>query len=217
MRAIFLTFAVVPLIFTPIAAHGADSETPEQCFAIAAASGLSAIEVAGGVTRKDNGPLYTLSIDYRPAASALIADGVEVWAEPSHTPLFRGSSSPLPEAEPKSLGTEPLAVVNGLTGAFSQKLVLPYTPSKGLTDRKVVVKMRVGAQTLLIASANVNVGQFKFTSTFDMLQNSSGVYAIGTYRHCCSGARCGQICTSCNGPFFTCDLINCDINCDQPF
>ena len=88
MRAIFLSFAAVFFIFNSNAARGAGSDSPEQCFAIAAANGLSAIEVAGGVTKKDNSSMYTLSIDYRPVSLGLVADEVEVWAEPSHTPLL---------------------------------------------------------------------------------------------------------------------------------
>ena len=216
MLRTLLCLGVAVLIFVPIPSQGAGRETPEQCFASAAEKGLGAIEVAGGVKKTNEGSWYTLSIDYRPTSSGPAADQLEVWAEPSHTALFVGRKTPLPEVESKNLGAEPLAVVRGLSGAFSQKLVLPY-PAKRFTDHRIVVKMRVGNQDLLLASANVNVNAFRFTSSFDMVQTAAGVYDFGTYHHCCSGVRCGQICTDCNGPFFTCDLINCEINCDQPF
>lgn len=200
-----------------LSSQGQGTESPEQCFASAAANGLWALEVAGRVMEKGDGPLFTLSIDFRPAPFGPSADRVEVWAEPSHTPLFIGAKSPAPTVESKSLGTEPLTVVRGLKGAFSQNLILPYSPSQRRTDRRIVVKMRVGDQDLLIASANVNVKTFRFTSTFDLDQNPGGVYSLGTYHHCCSGGRCGKMCTDCTGPYFTCDLILCEINCDQPF
>lgn len=208
---------VIIFMFVPGFSLGATMKVPEQCLTSAAEKGLSAIEVAGGASRKAEGSPYTLSIDFRPAFSGPTADAVEVWAEPSHTALFIGTKSPLPEAESKRLGVSPLAVVRGLSGAFSQQFTLPYNPSQALTDRKIVVKMRVGTQDLLIASANVNVNAFRFTSAFDLVQTSTGAYDIGTYHHCCGGVRCSEICTDCDGPFFTCDLINCEINCDQPF
>lgn len=217
MKSRLPLLGIAMLVSVPSFSWGASVEAPEQCFASAAANGMSAIEVAGGVGRTTDGSAYRLTIDFRPAFPGPVAEEVEVWAEPSHTPLFVGTKSPLPKAESKRLGTEPLAVVRGLSGAFSQKLTLPYDPSKGLTDRRIVVKMRVGNQDLLIASANVDVGAFRFTSTFDMVEKATGDYDVGTYRHCCGGTRCTQICTNCNGPFFTCDLINCEINCDQPF
>ena len=205
------------LLSLPTLSRGAVRETPEQCFASAAAKGLWAIEVGGKVKITADSSSYTLTIDYRPAPFGPEADGLEVWAEPSHTPLFVGARSPMPATGSKSLDAESLAIVRGLEGAFSQKLVLHYSPSKRRADRSIVVKMRVGDQGILVASANVNVNAFQFTSTFDMVQNPSGGYELGNYRHCCSNVRCGQLCTSCNGPFFTCDLINCEVNCDQPF
>jgi hypothetical protein len=196
---------------------GSGGEVPEPCFAEAAAQGRWAVEVAGGVSEKAGVSSYTLSIDYRPAPFGPSADRVEIWAEPSHTPLLIGVKSPDLVAESRGLGTEPLAVVRGLEGPFSQKLTLAYSPSKGRLDRRIVVKMRVGNQDLLIASADVNVKNFRFTSTFDLVTNPGGVYAVGSYHHCCGGARCTRMCADCNTAFFTCDLVLCEINCDSPF
>jgi hypothetical protein len=77
--------------------------------------------------------------------------------------------------------------------------------------------MRVGNQDLLIASAEVNVKSFRFTSTFDLVTNPGGGYLVGTYHHCCGGARCTRMCTDCDTAYFTCDLVLCEINCDSPF
>jgi hypothetical protein len=196
---------------------GGGGEAPEQCFATAAAQGLWAVEVAGGVREKAGASTYTLSINYRPAPLGPSADRVEVWAEPSHTPLLVGAKSPDLVVESYSLGTEPLAVVRGLEGPFSQKLTLAYSPSKGRIDRRIVVKMRVGNQDLLIASADVNVKNFRFTSTFDLVANPGGGYDVGTYHHCCGGGRCSRMCVDCNTAYFSCDLVLCEINCDSPF
>lgn len=191
-------------------------ETPEQCFATAAASGLWALEVVG-MEKKADSSRFTLSIDFRPAPFGPSADQVEVWAEPSHTPLFIGARSLVPMGEAKSLGAEPLTVARGLTRAFSQELTLPYSPSQRSGDQRIVVKMRVGDQDLLIAAASVNVNAFRFASTFDLDQSPGEGYSLASYHHCCSGGRCGKLCTDCTGPYFTCDLILCEIDCDQPF
>jgi len=80
-----------------------------------------------------------------------------------------------------------------------------------------VVKMRVGNQDLLIASAEVSVKSFRFTSTFDLGANPDGGYTAGSFHHCCGGTRCTRMCADCSSAFFTCDLVLCEINCDSPF
>ena len=215
---------VAVMVAMPYASHAKDvppvggkGEVSDQCFAEAAAQGRWAVEVAGGVGQKLGASSYTLSINYRPAPFGPSADRVEVWAEPSHTPLLVGAKSADLVAEAQSLGTEPLALVRGLEGPFSQNLTLAYSPSKGGVDRRIVVKMRVGNQDLLIASAEVNVKSFRFTTTFDLVADPGGVYATGSFHHCCGGVRCARMCTDCNSAFFSCDLVLCEINCDSPF
>jgi hypothetical protein len=210
LKALALS-GMIALLVAPKASYGSERDVPEPCLEAAAAQGQWAIEVAGGVKKTPVGSIYSLSVNFQPAwTEGIAADRLEVWAEPSHTALFVGTRS---LTESKSLVAEPLAVIGGLAGAFNHTLTLAYIPSD---DHRIEIKMHLGNQDLLVASAKVNVGAFRFASTFDLIPTRSG-YAIGTYHHCCSNQKCGQICSDCNGPFFTCSLIQCTIDCDQPF
>lgn len=156
---------------------------------------------------------YLLRVAYRSPKELPPSEALLIYGEPSHTLLLAHVNPDAKWLAPESLvPAKPLALVYGKTQSFSHEISLPYNP-KVSGDARVVVIMRDRGQDRLIADGKVNVSNFSYVTTFSTIELPDGEFDE-LRRHCCKGGKCAQICTECSGAFFTCDLINCDIDCN---
>lgn len=171
-------------------------------FAANAQEKAGVLQVSGAFKPETGKTAFRLDLAYG-ASAPLTGQALLVFAEPSHSLL-------LAHVEPSYQGAEDfgeaLALMRGPSDGFRHSVTLPYHP---LTDRRIVVVLKDGiGQEWLIADAMVNLRSFDFSTSF-----AGGPIAAAVYHHCCRGPRCSQMCIDCDTPEFTCDLIDCDIQC----
>lgn len=74
----------------------------------------------------------------------------------------------------------------------------------------MAVVLRTADSRLLIADAAVNLRRFDFTTTAILPVGKASI----VYTHCCQSAMCPRQCGTCNGPYFSCDVITCtEVQC----
>lgn len=169
------------------------------------------VEVSGAGS-KGMGAGYSLSLSYTIDSDAPPGEAVLVYAEPSHILLVQHSF------RDRGLGetgfSEALAHGRGNTRSFSYDLLLPYNP-RVLGDSAISVVLRSQGRDWLVAAGKVDTRAFNFTTRFEVIHDAEGaIVTTAGAQHCCGGGgRCGQMCVTCDGAFFTCDRINCTIDC----
>lgn len=161
-----------------------------------------------GVLEGNGGKLtYRLKISAE-SGTAFSGRALLVYAEPSHTLL-------LAHVDPVGSGLESyrgaLAMMRGALHAFQHSVTVPYHP---LTDRRVVVVVRKeDGQEWVAADALVNLRKFEFSTTISAEESYGELPSAAKYTHCCRGGSCDRICAECETASFTCNLIDCDIQC----
>lgn len=171
------------------------------------------VEVKGKLIQERGLSRFSLSISYKSETFDTLGDALLVYAEPSHVLLFahvntRGRTKSLDD-----LGRElepALARVYSPGQRFQHALILPYDPQK-LRDTRIEVVMKSRGQDSVLASGNVNLLDFQYSTTFTVATYPDGSIEYLAGNHCCSGPRCSGVCANCPGAFFSCDLINCTI------
>ncbi len=207
MRRIVL-LCVISMLFGGVSTLATAEEVPGQATA--------KVDVSGKLTQQGGAPSFRLTVSYSSDSENTLGDALLIYAEPSHTLLLAHVNSRL---RLKGVGEEDLAeqalsLVYSRPGrTFQHTLSLPYSP-RAFADTRVEVVMRSRGQSYLLASGKVNVSDFQYSTTFSTVARPGGVIEYLGGMHCCSNAICGKICTTCSGAFFSCDLINCDINCE---
>lgn len=172
--------------------------------------GTARVEVSG---RAHGAHSYTLGVAYRSLGGPILGDALLVYGEPSHTLLLAHVNSATKGLAAETLGmADPLVRVYGTAHGFSHELSLPYNP-KSQGDTRIAVIMRSGGKDTLISDGTVNVREFSYVTTFSAMELPDGTFDYSR-THCCQGTSCSKICTTCDGAFFTCDLINCTIECN---
>jgi hypothetical protein len=145
-------------------------------------------------------------------ADIVLGDAVLVYAEPSHVLLVQHSFR---DGDTGRLGQGgALALGSGAGGRFSYDLLLPYNPEI-LGDSAISVTLRSKGRDWLIAAGRIDAMSFSIATRFDVTYAADGsIEAITGQQHCCGGGgRCGRMCITCDGAYFTCDRINCTIEC----
>ena len=165
-------------------------------------SGL--LKVAGAFGQGAGKPTFRLDLTYGTDSSHPAGQALLVFAEPSHSLL-------LAHVDPSYHGPadfrEAFALMRGPAGAFRHSVTLPYHP---LTDQRIAVVLKGSdGQEWVVADAMVNLRSFEFSTSFE----GDPITSSAKYHHCCRGPRCSQMCIDCDTPDFTCDLIECDIQC----
>jgi hypothetical protein len=156
---------------------------------------------------------YTLRIAYQSFGGPTLGDALLVYGEPSHTLLLAHVNSAIKGIPTEERSTaDPLVRIYGTAHRFSHEFSLPYNP-KSQGDTRIAVVMRSGGKDILIADGTVNVREFSYVTTFSVMELPDGTFDYSR-THCCQGTSCNKICTTCDGAFFTCDLINCTIECN---
>lgn len=180
-------------------------------YASQASSGF--VEITGTKRGRGIPQGYNLHVKYSLDAINPPGDAVLVYAEPSHVLLLQHSFRDA-EAGASSRALHALAQGASNGSAFSYDLLLSYDPAI-LRDSGVSVTLISKGREWLIAAGRVNSTEFNFTTHFDVVSNSEGsVEAITGVEHCCGGGgTCGRMCVTCSGAYFTCDRINCTIEC----
>lgn len=176
------------------------------------------VEVGGKLLRGSKGKSnFLLSVGFAADTNLAFGEALLVYAEPSHTLLFAhvNTRGRHPQVIEEDMTLEKaLSRAYGPVGrTFKHLLSLPYDP-RLQADSRVEVLMRSAGRTALLASGAVNVEDFAFTTSFSALTLPDGSLDFIGGTHCCSGVICGQMCVTCAGAFFTCDLIGCSINCE---
>lgn len=165
-----------------------------------------ALRVAGGREQRSAGSSYRLDISYDAGLLSANQQAILVYAEPSHSLLLANTNAAAPVAEEYR---EALALMKGRAESFHHSVTLPFRPF--LDHRIVVITKGADGQERVLADAQVNLRSFSFTTTFAASEDFGDPTA--TQIHCCWGPRCSQECVECDGPEFTCDLIECTIQC----
>jgi hypothetical protein len=174
------------------------------------------VEVSGKLVQVDGAPSFRLTVSYLANSENALGDALLIFGEPSHTLLFAhvDTRAPFRGVVDEELGEKALSLAFGRPGRhFQHALSLAYNPSL-LGDTRVEVVMRWHGQSYLLASGRVNVSDFQYSTTFSTLSAADGFKEFLGGMHCCSGPMCGKICATCPTAFFSCDLINCKIDCE---
>ena len=66
-------------------------------------------------------------------------------------------------------------------------------------------------QRHIVLGAFVNLESFAVKTSFIHTQSGE----TGPFHHCCNDPLCDQLCIDCDGPYFTCNLVECTIECDN--
>lgn len=77
----------------------------------------------------------------------------------------------------------------------------------------MVVLRTTDGQEQVVADALVNLRRFDFTTSVTLGGEPGEVATTAKYTHCCRGGTCDRICIECETASFTCNLIDCDIQC----
>lgn len=163
----------------------------------------AALQVSGGLEPVSGRQAFRLDISYSAESFPHSGQALLVYAEPSHS-LLLAHVDPIHHdlADYK----EALALTRGSTLRARHSLSLPYRP---FTDRRIVVVLKDGSgHEQVVADATVNLRSFSFSTSFE-----GDPIASAVFHHCCRGPRCSQMCVDCDTPEFTCNLIECDIQC----
>jgi hypothetical protein len=170
-------------------------------FSAAAQQNPATLQVSGGLERVSGRQGFRLDVSYS-AESSPHGKALLVYAEPSHSLLLAHVDPDLDLADYR----EALALTRGSASRARHSLSLAYHP---FADRRIVVVLKDGSgREQVIADATVNLRSFDFSTSFE-----GDPIASAVYHHCCRGPRCAQMCVDCDTPEFTCDLIECDIQC----
>lgn len=174
------------------------------CFHLPAAAQQkpATLQMSGGLEHVSGREGFRLDISYSAESFPHAGQALLVYAEPSHSLLLAHVDADLDLADYR----EALALTRGSASRARQSLSLPYHP---FTDRRIVVVLKDGGgRDQVLADATVNLRSFDFSTSFE-----GDPVASSAYHHCCRGPRCEQMCVDCDTPEFTCDLIECDIQC----
>lgn len=159
------------------------------------------LQVSGGLEQVSGRQAFRLDVAYN-AESFPRAQALLVYGEPSHSLLLAHVDPDFDLADHR----EALALTRGSAARVRHSLSLPYHP---FTDRRIVVVLQdASGNRQVVADATVNLRSFDFSTSFD-----GDPIASAVYHHCCKGPRCEQMCVDCSTPEFTCDLVECDIQC----
>lgn len=161
------------------------------------------LQVSGGLEHVSGKQGFRLNLSYGGGSFTHSGQALLVYAEPSHSLLLAHVDPSLVDLADYGAA---LALTKGPSRSIRHSLSLPYQP---FTDKRIVVVLKDGSGSeWVVADATVNLRSFDFSTSFE------GDPIAGTvYHHCCRGTRCQQICVDCDTPEFTCDLIECDIQC----
>ena len=175
------------------------------CFELPAMAQTStgALQVSGGLVHVSGRQAFRLELSYNSGISDRADQAILVYAEPSHSLLLAHVDPSLPDTA-NFKGA--LALTRGSVQKARHSLSLPYHP---FTDNRIVVVLKdeTGSERR-VADATVNLRNFDFSTSFEVDPVASTIY-----HHCCRGPRCAQMCVDCDTPEFTCDLVECDIEC----
>jgi opacity protein-like surface antigen len=174
-----------------------------------AGAGLIEVSGTGGRGRLQ---AYDMHLHYSLDSDISLGDAILVYAEPSHVLLVQHSFH---DGGPGSFGQAgALAHGSGNGARFGYDLLLPYNPQI-LGDSAITVTLRAKGRDWLIAAGRIDAMAFSIATRFDVVYAADGsIEAITSVEHCCGGGgRCGRMCVTCDGAYFTCDRINCTIEC----
>lgn len=161
------------------------------------------LQVSGGLERVSGKQGFRLNLSYGEGSFTHSARALLVYAEPSHSLLLAHVDPALLDSADYRAA---LALTKGSSKSIRHSLSLPYQP---FTDKRIVVVLKDGTGTeLVVADATVNLRSFDISTSFE-----GDLIASAVFHHCCRGPRCQQMCVDCDTPEFTCDLIECDIQC----
>lgn len=191
--------------------------------ALADAQTVASAEVAVSVFRSvaNAKPETILRVSYRADKAAAMGDALVVYAEPAHIPILahvNGKSVHAKRAELALLAAGVPAIASGSSTEFSQAVVIPWALLIARELREVAVVMWDGPKETVLSRVRVDGLPFEATSTFSLGLSDSGAldYKLaGQWHHCCRGPLCGEICTDCQSAFFSCNLVNCEISCED--
>lgn len=175
------------------------------CFEFAATAQQSggAVHVAGGLVQVTGRQAFRLDLSLSSESNPQSSEALLVYAEPSHSLLLAHVDASL--GDPAAY-KDALALTRGSAQKVRHSLALPYEP---FTDKRIVVVLKDGAgREWVVADATVNLRSFDFSTSFEVDPIAGTIY-----HHCCRGPRCEQLCVDCDTPEFTCDLVECDIQC----
>lgn len=188
---------------------------------LAAAKTLASAEVTLSVFHGFPGGKTILRVSYQADKAAAMGDALVVYAEPDHIPILahiNRNGAHAKRAELDLLVAGVPAIASGGTTDFSHTVVVPWDLLIARELREVAIVMRDGSKETVLSRVRVNGLPFEATSSFSLSFSGAGALAYkpgGQWNHCCRGPLCGQICTDCQSAFFSCDLVNCEISCED--
>lgn len=162
------------------------------------------VELRGDVAAGNQLRLYI-----QPGAEATRC--IRIVSEPSHT-VLAVVIDPDYAAQPE--GKELLDRVTAavaVTDLPEGQPALQVSARPVADDRIAVFVTGESGEELLVADVMVGSGDFHVSTAFV----DGGPKAGGGFHHCCLEGPCGQMCTDCSGPQFTCCLTDqcCHIYC----
>ncbi len=140
---------------------------------------------------------FELGITASPLSNRSQGGLLEVWLEPSRVLLFS------------------MSLVGGEVGAAPHAAVVRLPLAVGVEAEIRIVANVLGVRHDLALARVSGTEDFELSTAFDIFERKSGEVEITAFQHCCSGPRCSRMCVSCKGPGFSCDLIECSIECDS--
>ncbi len=174
--------------------------------------GSGTVEVGGALARAAGQDGYDLRVRFTAQAETPVAEALLVYAEPSRVLLLahqiQGAS------RENGFFADALGSGMGDSSNFGYNLRLPYNP-EFLGDNAIRVVLVSKGKEYLVAAGRINSTHFNVTTSFDVAYGPDGsIEAVTGLQHCCGGGgRCGRMCITCDGAYFTCDRINCTIEC----
>lgn len=168
-----------------------------------AAPGCEARPNAGWLvlSGESKGEAFELGVTAAPLLGNAAQGQIEIWLEPSHARLL---TFPLAEPADSSQKSTPVAAVVRFPFGFGEEAEF----------RAVAV---FGGERFTLTAAKVRGEVFEVSTAFELVSRKDGRIEVGSFQHCCSGPRCSRMCVTCKGPGFSCDLIECSIECDSNF
>lgn len=161
------------------------------------------VHAAGGLVRITGRQAFRLDLSVSSESVPKSSQALLVYAEPSHSLLLAHVDASIGDT---AAYQGALALTRGSAQEVRHSLVLPYEP---FTDKRIVVVLKDGTgRESVVADATLNLRSFDFSTSFEVDPIAGTIY-----HHCCRGSRCDQICVDCDTPEFTCDLVECDIQC----
>lgn len=190
--------------------------TPEEPLAqerlAASASTMVAVYGTPGGNR-ENAHLR-LRLGLQAGFSAPRYEAVSVYLEPGHQLLFSQWAPWALEVggfSAEAHRAQALSFVQGDLRRAQVDVRLPAGQLRVSDETRAVVVMRWGGKDFTVAETPVGREAFGFRSEFTHDKGPGS--PVRTITHCCSGPRCSQMCATCPGPGFFCDLVSCEIEC----